>query len=157
MSRFEDLAKDKNTFLNMIIGSEDIMKAIVYNERDFLDKDSIENPEDYIFKQVMPYRFVPDTTDEKKTFITMTFDDYRPVNNVFKTGNVIFHVFTHQDLFRTDYGMLRVDFLISKVDELFNETRLGGIGKMQFLKMGSLAVNDKYHGSYIAFKMYEYN
>lgn len=157
MSRFKDMAKDKNTFLSMITGNEDIMRALVYNERNFLEKEPVANSEDYIYEQVMPYRFIPETLGEKKTFITMTFDNFKPVNNVFKTGMVIFEVFTHQELFRTDHGVLRVDYIINKIDELFNDVRVAGIGKLEYAKMGNLAVNEKYHGSYIAYKMYEKN
>ncbi|MMZ70492.1 hypothetical protein D1872_335470 [compost metagenome] len=53
--------------------------------------------------------------------------------------------------------MLRVDYLINKIDDLFNDIRVAGIGKLQFEKMGNLTVNEKYHGSYITYRMYEFN
>lgn len=156
MSRFSNLAKDKNTFLNAIISNRDIMKAVVYNQNDFLDQLDVNNPEDYVYENVFPHRFIPDTNEQKKTIITMSFGAFKPIKGSFKSGIVTFTVLTHQDLFRTDYGILRHDFIIQRLDELFNGKGVG-LGKMEFYTMDEVSLNERYHGAYISFKMYDFN
>ncbi|MGM1044880.1 MAG: hypothetical protein ACQEXX_01900 [Bacillota bacterium] len=158
MSQLEDLSKDKFTALDRILNHQNIMKAVVNDKLNFLDSDDIENPEDYIFDRIFPHRFIPKTSEKQKTYITLSFGDYRSVKGgAFKSGKITFSVFTHQDLFRTDYGVLRTDYIISEIEQLMNSKRGIGIGKTEFFKMDELSLNSEYHGSYIAYKIFEFN
>lgn len=134
------------------------MKAVVYDTPNFFDKEAILNPEDYIFDRIFPHRFIPKTSEKQKTYITIGFGDYRPIKGgSYKSGKITFSVFTHQDLFRTDYGMLRTDYIISEIDKLTNQSSGLGIGKTEFFKMDELSLNPDYHGSYITYRLVEFN
>ena len=155
MSGLKNLASDKLIVLDKIFSNQEILKALTYNEMNFLDKPDV-SPEDVLFDRIFPHRFIPKTSDKKKTYIAISFERYIPIKNVFTSGLIKFNVFTHQDLFRTDYGCLRTDYIIMKLDELFNSERGLGIGKVEFYEMDALSVNTDYHGSYITFKVRDF-
>jgi hypothetical protein len=155
MSGFKNLAEDKLIVLDKIFSSQEILKALTYNEMNFLDQPDV-SPEDVLFDRVFPHRFIPKTSEKKKTYIAISFERYLPIKNAFRSGLIKFNVFTHQDLFRTDYGYLRTDYIIMKLDELFNGERGLGIGKVEFSEMDALSVNTDYHGSYITFKVRDF-
>lgn len=156
MSRFESLARDKATIIDKILSSNEIMKALKYNEPDFLDQPDFDNTT-MLYSSLFPHRFIPGTSDKKKTYITISFGKYRPIKNSFKSGLITFSVFAHQDLFRTDYGSLRTDFIITKLDEIFNEAEGLGVGKAEFYDMDALSVNADYHGAYISYQVCDFN
>ncbi|MCP1185088.1 hypothetical protein [Paenibacillus sp. 1781tsa1] len=156
MSRFESIARDKTTVIDKILSSNEIMKALKYNELNFLEQPDFDNAS-LLYSSLFPHRFIPGTSDQKKTYITISFGKYRPTKTSFKSGLITFSVFTHQDLFRTAYGCLRTDYIITKLDEIFNEAEGLGVGKAEFYDMDALSMNPDYHGSYISYKVCDFN
>jgi len=140
-----------------LIESEEIVQCLINNESNFLD---IPIPVDYdvtslIYQQIFPYKFIPTTETEAKTFITMSFS-YKPNGVTFKNGSVYFYIITHNSLLRTDYGSLRYDMLLNYIDEIFNSSRDITIGKLAFYDMGDFVVNDNYSGIYIVYRLVDF-
>lgn len=158
LGRFEHLSRDKFNIIEALIQSKEIVKAVGNDIPNFKDND-IEEPELLLYKNIFPYRFVPDLTDTEHTFIALSFEGYQPTKGQkFKYGRVIFNVFTHNNLQRTDYQELRPDYIIKHIDKLFNNTRvIGGIGKVEFWGMDSMNVNEKYSGNWIGYTIYDWN
>ena len=157
MSRFAELGQNKLTILMKLIGNEDIVKCLVNNQSNFLD---ISLPVGFdvaslIYDSIYPYRFVPQIQTEPKTFITMRFG-YKPNGMTYKNGSIYFYILTHNSIIRTDYGMLRYDFLANKIDELMNSSRDIGLGKLPFYDMDDFIVNENYIGIYLAYKSTEF-
>jgi len=157
MSRFAELGQNKLTILMKLIGNEDIVKCLVNNQFNFLD---ISLPMDFdvtslIYNSIYPYRFIPQIQTEPKTFITMRFG-YKPNGMTYKNGSIYFYIITHNSLIRTDYGMLRYDFLANKIDEMMNSSRDIGLGKLPFHDMDDFIVNENYIGIYLAYKTTEF-
>lgn len=160
MGRFTELGTNKTVILTKLIEDENIVKCLINNQSDFLTP-SI--PVDFdvtslIYSQIYPYRFVPPTQTEAKTFITMAFS-YKPDRNnelLFKNGSIYFYIITHNSLLTTDYGILRYDYLINQIDEIFNSSRDIGIGKLPFYDMGDITVNENYSGVYLAYRTTEF-
>jgi len=157
MSRFAELGQNKLNILMKLIGNEDIVKCLINNQSNFLD---ISLPMDFdvtslIYDSIYPYRFVPQIQTEPKTFITMRFG-YKPNGMTYKNGSIYFYIITHNSLIRTDYGMLRYDFLANKIDELMNSSRDIGLGKLPFYDMDDFIVNENYIGIYLAYKSTEF-
>ena len=155
MSGFENLSNDKVKIMMRLLNSKELCKALHYTNPNFLDQPDIEDPCELIYKNIYPYRFIPQVNDTRSTYITLSFGSYKPVGTHFKTGIISFHAFTHLDLIRTDYDKLRYDFLIAEIDKLMNQQRGIGIGKMQFHEADELLVNENYVGMYVAYKLYE--
>lgn len=157
MSRFKELGKYKVAVLEKLISSQDLCKAIYYNDSNFLDMPDILDTSELIRSNIFPYNRVLDFTPNKSTFLTFNFRDYRLVGNKFKSGSVEFHVLTHQDYIVTDYESLRHDMILSYIDEIFNEDRELGIGKLLFNKMDEYEVNSEYVGTLISYKLWDFN
>jgi hypothetical protein len=157
MSRLKELSQDKVTIMMRIIGSQNICKALYYNDTNFLDQPDIAEPTGLIYDQIFPYKKVPEVSSDAKSYITMSFNRYRPVGNRFKAGYVYLYIFVNKNNMRTDYGCLRTDYIVSEIDELINQTYGLGIGKVEFNSMDDIIVNQNYLGMEISYKLCDFN
>ena len=156
MSRFAELGVNKTTILMKLIENNDIIKCLINNQPNFLDVPihADFDATSLVFVNLFPYRYIPTIQTEPKTFITMSFS-YKPDGMTFKNGSIYFYIITHNSLLRTDYGVLRYDFLVNKIDEVFNSSRYIGVGKLPFYEMGDIPINENYSGIYLAYKTTE--
>jgi hypothetical protein len=158
MSRLQDLSKDKSTIISRLISSQNLCKAVHYTDSDFLSKPDISDPAGLLgYKNIYPFRFVPQSSTEKSTYITLSFRNYRKVNVAYKFGYVCIYIITHKDLIETAYEFLRYDYIAAEVDELMNNQRGLGIGRTEFEEMDEFIVNDQYMGVYLKYKIYEFS
>lgn len=158
MGQFQKLTDYKNNIMYKLITNEKLVKALVINEEDFLDRDLPENfsPASIIYSQIYPYQYVSSIESEPKTFITMSFGNYRYVNNCFKSGVLNFYVFTHKSLIsKSNYG-LRTDFIIDEVDSMFNKSDSVGVFKLELNSGGDIKLDDEYFGSVISYKFTDF-
>ncbi|OBG93880.1 hypothetical protein A9X05_09065 [Mycobacterium sp. E3298] len=157
MSRFKELGYDKLTIMMRLTNSQNLCKALFYNDRNFLDKPNIADPTTLIYEYIFPYKKIPDVQVNARSLITLNFSRYRPVGVSFKSGIIDFNVLIHKDNMRTDYGCLRTDYIVSEIDELINQTYGLGIGKVKFFAMDDILVNSDYHGITISYEKVDFN
>lgn len=157
MARLDELATMKVEIMSRIVADQEICKALHYNHPDFLEQPDIKNPYSLIYDNVFPYRVIPDLADEAKTYINLSFDKWKYVNNSFKSGDIVVYIISHVDIMKTDYGSCRVDYIANKVDSLLNQTRGLGLGKLQFSSMGESIINNKFLGLYLVYRPVEFN
>jgi len=155
--RFAELSTNKMTILMKLISSDEIVKCLINNQSNFLD---IEIPVDFdrsslIYQNLYPHHFIPTVETEAKTFITIRLA-YKPNGMTFKIGSIWFYIITHNSLIRTDYGFLRYDYLINKIDEIFNSSEDLGFDKLAFNDMDEFIVNENYGGVYILYKTQQF-
>jgi len=134
-----------------------LCKAIYYNETDYLEQPDIADPSTLLYQRLFPHDYIPIIQDEMKTYVTLQLTEFTPVGQSFKSGFVQFHIFAHQDLFRTDYGELRTDYIVRKIDQLLNQSDEVGIGVLQFHAMNPYRLNESYSGYVLMYKTYEFN
>lgn len=143
--------------MNRLIGSQEICKALYYNDTNFLDQPDISNPPSLAYDYIYPYRFIPDETQtDVKNYITLSFRSYRDAGVYFKSGKIYINVLNHVQTIKTDYGWLRYDYLIHNIDLLMNSTLGIGIGKAEFYDADEFYVNKNYVGMYVAYKIVEF-
>ncbi|WP_336744513.1 hypothetical protein [Paenibacillus sp. y28] len=157
MTRLAELTDYKNKIINRMVGSEQLCKALFYTEPDFLNKPAVEDPSGLIYQGIYSYRFVPKIDQQPRTYITVTLKKFQPVKQTFKSGLIYFHVFTHTDLLPVAQGGTRVDYMLNQIDELFNQQRGIGIGKLEFYVMNDFVLNELYTGSYLVYKTVDFN
>lgn len=160
MAYLEELTSFKEEALRLIVTNPRIMQAVVNNEEEcFLNL--VENPGSYLYKNIFPYRHtIPEVEKEKKTYITMDFANFALINNYYKDFTMGIYVFTHKDLMKIKedgHNKLRVDFIISEIDKIFNRARGFGIGRLQFSGLQSLTINNNFLGSVIIYETIEFN
>lgn len=152
---FDSLTIDKTSIMKKIVSDQDLSKAIYYNETSFKSKPNI-SPELLLYNNIFPYFFIPDINEKQKTFVTLSFKNFSYRNNVFMGGNMQFNIFTHQSLYRTDYGELRTDYIVNKIHEMFNQTRGSWMGKLNLYSMDELIINPNFSGNYLVYKMIDF-
>ncbi|KAF6630503.1 hypothetical protein H6F38_13795 [Paenibacillus sp. EKM208P] len=157
MSRLEELGKNRLIVLNHLLSSQKLCKSVWYTGTDYLDQSDIEDTSELINKNIFPFNHVPTIADTASSYVTFSFRDYRPSGPQFKSGILHFQVIVHKDSILTDYEVLRYDHILACIDELFNENRNLGIGKLQFYRMDEMFVNEKYVGFFIQYKLWDFN
>lgn len=144
----------KNQIMEAIVYEEDLVKAIANNQTNFLDY-PVENPADLIYKQIFPYKWTaPEIPDRKETYLTMTFDVSRAEGGVF--NNIVFSIYilVHKDIMRINTGeefMLRSDYIMEKLEELFHQSSQFGIGRLELIDTGELFISRELPGFYLTF------
>lgn len=156
-NRFQQLSNAKRIIIEKLIESEEICKALYYNDEDFESKESLSDPTILIYNKIFPYSFVPNPQSEKSSYITFTFDNYKLVSDTFKTGVIYLNAVVHRDLLKTNSGWLRSDYLISHIDRQINQIRGIGWGKLQFEGMQEFRLNENFYGHTISYRPYELN
>lgn len=154
MSGFEEIFQYKQDIAGKLITSENLVKALTFEEKNFLDDPFVvENAESLISSQIFPYHKKIDVQKERKSFITYSLGGFKPVKLKYKAGYLTFRIYIHDEWMLTDHGFLRSDFIISEIDKLFNESNGFGIGKMLLDGMDEIAnVPAPYVGFWIAYK-----
>jgi hypothetical protein len=157
MKNFVNLSEQKVTTMMRLIDNKELVKAVHYDAADFLEQPDISDPSILIYNHIYPYRYIPDVLDTAKTFITMSFRGYKPVNSYYKSGLIYLSVITHKDLIKTAYGSLRYDFIVQKIDEVMNNKEGLGMGNTQFHDMDEIFINKSFMGMYVAYKLYDFS
>jgi hypothetical protein len=157
LAKFAELTGYKNTIIERILESQDICKAIYYNELNFLEQVDIQDVSSLVHTKIMPQSFVPDISEGMSTFVSIHFKRFRTINSSFKNGFIYISIFSHKDLFKTSYGTTRVDYLLNKLDEKFNRKRGIGMGELELYEMDEFTVNPNYSGAYLCYKPVDFN
>ena len=143
MNRFKELGNLKTNLMLKLIENDNIVKCLINNDTNFEDKD-IPNGLDengnpvfdrasLLYNQIFPYKTNTNILKDIKSFITMNFEFLNnSKGNELKVGKLYFFIIMHKDLLKTDYGILRYDYLMSQIDETFNATHGFGISKLRW-------------------------
>ncbi|MNW57367.1 hypothetical protein D3C74_351650 [compost metagenome] len=160
MARLDEITEHKNTILQRLVGNQEICKAVFYQDKNFLSKPDVK-PKQVIYNNIYPFNYIPPTSEAvgtAKSYITISLTDYsKSKNSKFKVGQLIVRVFTHKDLFVTDEGALRPDFIVQRIDELLNEQRGIGIGELEFTRLQEIMINQDYLGLMVTYRPVNFN
>lgn len=143
--------------INRLLSDQELCKAVFYTNSDFLDQEDIKDTGELIYRNIYPHRFIPEISTDMKTYLTISCTDYRASGNSFKHGVLGIYMFTHRDNFKTEYGYTRMDFILSKVEELLNSSRGIGIGELKFNSLNEYVVNDKFQGYVLTYRPVDFN
>lgn len=150
----------KNTIIQRLVDNQNICKAAYYPDPDFLSMPDIF-PEDVLYANIFPYHFVPhpeESMETKQTYVSLSMKDFGKAGSVYFTaGHISVSVIAHNDLLATEYGFTRTDYVIAAIDEMLNGERGIGIGKLEFAEMNEIIVNDYYQGSYLNYRVLDFN
>lgn len=152
LSLKEQLKVYKESIMNELVKSENIVKAIVNTPENFLEIPVTINPTSLIYQNIFPYKKIPKIEDEVKIYITIKLGGFKPYQqNTYKIGYIVFYVFTHDDLMKTDEGT-RVDYIIGEIDEIFNGKKHIFANSLVFDGMDEIEFPNNYYGAWIRYK-----
>lgn len=142
---FLSLSENKIEFARRICSDDDLAKCLLFPDRNFKDCTLPENYAELLaWNHVFPFRYVVDTQETQKSYISMSFEyDSSDKPNIWKIGTVTFYLFCHKNLVRTDYGVLRYDFMLYRISHLMKDSRFKTwYNRLEFVDMGDIIVDE---------------
>ena len=150
----------RNKIFTELLQNQNVIKALVVEDKDFLNielneeqQSYIDNPFLLIRKYIYPYKKIFDTAVEKRTIISTQLSNFRKQGKNYRNGTLTFYILTPVDLENTSYG-IRYDYICDEIEEIFDNTT---IGEFNFDTRGDIEVGDRYIGHYISFKITEFH
>lgn len=157
-STFLSHAEDQETiwrklFVESRPYSDMLKKLLIINTPDCLDRtqDQYQRKiEQYTIKDLHDNQYIKSTPklsfgehEEVKSYIMLDFDDFFPSENPrYRNCVISFTIISQLDYWELDDYQLRPWMIAGYVDGIMNDTRLSGIGKLQFLGAQQLVLNE---------------
>ena len=133
--------------------SDKLKRLLVLNTADCLDDTQIQyqeiidgmNLQDLKDKQYL--KNVPKLEfgehEEVKAYILLEFDDFIPTGNPhYRDCTITFSIICHLDYWELDDYKLRPYQIAGYIDGMLNETKLSGIGTLQFMGASEIVMNE---------------
>lgn len=148
-SSFLSAEKDMSIIVNMIMKNDRLKKLLYYTTKDCLERPSLTEDETLALfgKNV---KIVPklEIDGEVLNYIIINFDKFvtNPTNPEFRNNVIEFFVVCHRDQWHLKDFALRPYKMAAEIDIMFNEQRLTGIGKLEFIKASQVIIENEYFG-----------
>ena len=148
-SSFLSAEKDMNIIVDRIMKNDRLKKMFYYTTRDCLDKPKLTEDEtiEMFGKQfkIVPKLYVDGSV---LNYMIISFDNFtRNGNNPEFRDNIIeFDIICHFDQWHMKDFELRPYKIAAELDSMFNDQRLTGIGKLEFLGANQMILTDEYAG-----------
>ena len=133
--------------------SDKLKRLLVINTPDCLDESKLQYQEvlehvtldflhDHKYLRTVP-KLAFGEHEEVKAYILLEFDDFVPTENPHYRDCVIsFSIICHLDNWELEDYKLRPYQIAGYIDGLLNETKLSGIGTLQFMGASELVMNE---------------
>ena len=148
-SSFLILEKDLEKIAQKMLSNPRLLKLLYYTDETCLSKPVLDVTQklSLINKQI---RIVPklDITKECPIFVVISFDNFTPnaTNPQFRDCTVNFDILCHPDHWNLGNFQLRPYKIAGEIDGMFNNSKMTGIGTLQFLRANNLVLNDQLMG-----------
>ena len=148
-SSFLILEKDLEKIAQKMLSNPRLLKLLYYTDETCLSKPVLDVTQklSLIIKQI---RIVPklDITKECPIFVVISFDNFTPnaTNPQFRDCTVNFDILCHPDHWNLGNFQLRPYKIAGEIDGMFNNSKMTGIGTLQFLGANNLVLNDQLMG-----------
>ena len=117
------------------------------------------NGEDLIHKQILIVPKLFDGSTEKMSYIVTVFDDFSILasNNEFKVSTVRFDIACPYDEWVLNDTSLRPYLIMQEIDNMFNQSKMQGIGNLNFWRADALTLSPWLGGYSMRYKINEFN
>ena len=159
----------ENTFIiaNKILQNQRICRLLKYPTKDpFEEIDPYthnQQPDvdglDLMHKQILIVPKVFDDSTEKMSYVISVFDSFvvNQLNPEFKISTIRFDIACPYDEWILNEKSLRPYLIMEEIDKMFNETKLKGIGNLQFYRADNLTLSPWIGGYSMWYKINEFN
>ena len=153
---FEAAGKDLKEVTFKILTNQNLLRLLKYTTPDTLsmppltEEEAAEMMGSHI--KIVPKLPVPETVG---SYIIVMFDTFTPnmTNPIYRDNVIIFDVICHTDTWVMDDYMLRPYKIMHEIDGMFNNQKLSGIGKTEFVAANSLILTSELAGFTIMYKV----
>ena len=154
-SSFLSAEKDMNIIVDRMMKNDRLKKMLYYTTRDCLDRPRVTDDQalEMFGKniKIVPKLYVDGSV---LNYIIISFDNFmRNANNPEFRDNVIeFDIICHFDQWHMKDFALRPYKIAAELDTMFDEQRLTGIGKLEFIGANQIILTDEYAGLCVMYK-----
>ena len=148
-SSFLILEKDFERIANKMLTNPRLLKLLYYTEANAMNRPSltIEQKASLINKQI---KIVPYLSIEKDCpiYVIISFDNFTPngSNPQYRDCTVNFDILCHPDHWNLGNFQLRPYKIAGEIDAMFNNSKMTGIGELQFMGANNLVLNEQLMG-----------
>ena len=146
---FLSMEKDMHTIANMILKNPRLKRLLYYNSQDALEKPNVTDDQALAMfgknVKIVPKLYVDGSV---LTYIIISFDNFtqNATNPEFRDNIIEFDIICHFDQWQLKDFQLRPYKIAAELDYMFNDRRLSGIGKLEFLGANQIILTDEYAG-----------
>ena len=152
-----------NTFkiANRLMQNQTICRLLKYQVKDPLDTEKYPDVDgtELINKQILIVPKIYDDSVDKMSYVTAVFDNFivNSLNPEFKVSTIRFDVACPYDEWILNAQTLRPYLIMQEIDTMFNESKLAGIGTLQFWRADDLTLSPWIGGYSLRYKINEFN
>jgi hypothetical protein len=138
-----------NIIVDYMMKNERLKKMLYYTSRDCLDKPRLtdEQTSELFGKhiKIVPKLYIDGSV---LNYIIISFDDFaaNAENPEFRDNTIEFDIICHFDQWHMKDFQLRPYKIAAELDTMFNNQRLTGIGKLEFVGAKQTILTDEYAG-----------
>lgn len=150
MKQLQEFFDYKNKLMEDLLTNETIVSLL---------NDSIpfEEAELLAYTQVFPCEYIPETTQDGRTYICFDVDILSPDGKTFLFPTLYVWTFAHRSLLRLPEGGVRTDMLCSEICDTISGSRYYGLGQLNLMSVKRFAPMTDYQGKVMTFKAKDYN
>ena len=149
-SSFLSIQKDLEIISNKILKNTRLQRLLFHTTPNALDMRQLTEDERLeLFKKnikIVPKLYIDGSV---LNYIIISFDNFTPnaTNPEFRDNIISFDIICHFDQWELKNSFqLRPYMIAAELDSMFNDKRLTGIGKLEFLSANQLMINDEFAG-----------
>ena len=148
-SSFLAVEKDMGLLVDHFMKNERLKKLIYYDVPNALDQPNV--PQDKTLEMFgKQIKIVPKLKVDKPEFcyVIISFDNFTPnmTNPAFRDNIISFDIVCHFNQWNLKNFQLRPYKIAAEIDSMFNNKRLTGIGKIEFLGANQIVLSDEFAG-----------
>lgn len=149
-SSFLGMPKDASIIIDRIISSQNVLKLLSYNTKDWKDKEDITEEQRNEMFRTQQISCVPKIKIDKddKSYLRLTFGTTVPnsTNPQYRDNTFGIDIICHNEHWDLGNFELRPYRLAGEIDSLLDQTRLTGIGKLEFVSAAPVIYNEEFSG-----------
>lgn len=150
MALCKELTEYRSKIMKLLCNDQKIVDLITDTPNSAIPNRSL------MYTRIYPYAYTPDVTKDTNTYLCFRIYIPEVQNKTFKTMNIVFYIFSHQDYIRTSEG-LRPDLIGERLEALFNGTMDLGVGRMKLYGMDDISPASTFHGIALEYTVSEFN
>lgn len=154
-SSFLSAEKDMNIIVDRMLKNDRLKKMLYYTTRDCLDRPRVTDDQalEMFGKniKIVPKLYVDGSV---LNYIIISFDNFmrNATNPEFRDNIIEFDIICHFDQWHMKDFALRPYKIAAELDTMFDEQRLTGIGKLEFIGANQIILTDEYAGLCVMYK-----
>lgn len=151
--KYDDIERYKYFIMKILTENQDILHTLHNKELEerYTDKDGIINGDAYRDVNIYSFLKIPDIQSTVKNFICFEVDDREKPRNSdgLIVKNITFRTISHENDYKTDWGIARQDLLATIITSCFDWTNMFGAHLEMVYNKGRIAENGYYYREFI--------